>query len=136
MSFQNKMLKSIEKDGPGTVRELSERIGASFSNTGRLAKLLLKSGTICIVGKQAIKHRQGWSHASILDVTGKAPPLTRWQMGDHGGTLDCVRTESPEQAEAFAAAMKGQRYDSVRERSAIARFDLARVDAPSWSSLA
>jgi hypothetical protein len=136
MSFQNKMLKSIEKDGPGTVRELSERIGASFSNTGRLAKLLLKSGTICIVGKQAIKHRQGWSHASILDVTGKAPPLTRWQMGDHGGTLDCVRTESPEQAEAFAAAMKGQRYDSLVTRDVAKRLDLAAQHVPTQSALA
>jgi hypothetical protein len=32
--------------------------------------------------------------------------------------------------------MRGQRYDGVEEGMDVRRFDLARVDAPSWSSLA
>jgi hypothetical protein len=113
---------------PATTRQLIDRTMIPKGYICHGVQML--KGLEVIRIKQYVKDGQN-RNTAVYELTGKEIP----ELENYPPYVE-RHIESDRQAEAFAAAMRGQRYDSVRERSAIARFDLARVDAPTWSSLA
>jgi hypothetical protein len=135
MIAAHKIAISLRDQGPTTAAGMALRTKISATHCGALLRQLAHEGYADVVEILRIKHQRNTRPTPVYRFANRGlPPSGREVHFTH--PADHTRVESPTQALAFKIAMRGQRYDSVRERSAIARFDLARVDAPSWSSLA
>jgi hypothetical protein len=131
----HKLALCLRDGGPGTPQEMSERSGISINHCRELLRQLVRDGYADVREIRRVKHARHTTNVPVYRYAHNGlPPSAREVHFEHPADRDQLETDM--QARAWRVAMRGQRYDGVEEGTDVRRFDLARVDAPSWSSLA
>jgi DNA-binding Lrp family transcriptional regulator len=138
MTATLKMIRSLQKDGPATAKELAGRVGIIQQSAHRIARTMVKAGVMRIKSYRMLPRRSGAARVAVYEYTGKSFATRRVQQGYVTPFLDELPKETKEQAINFKLRLLRAHphgYTSFKPTPDSLRCDLRRDAVGAASSL-